>query len=327
MATRATRAADPDGSARAFHFFAGKGGVGKTTCAAAAAVAAAASGARVLVVSTDPAHSIGDALMAGGSRRAVWRVGPRLHAAELDADTALTRWIAERRQALRGIVGRGTYLDDDDIDAVLRLAFPGVDELIGLIELERLARGGPWDHVVVDTAPTGHTLRLLAMPATLSRIATVLDDMQAKHRFLAESLGGRYRPDATDALVDEIAAAGRDLATLLRDPARVRISWVLLPETLSVAEARDGVGALEDSGLAVAELIVNRVTPPPPEPCALCDGRRVAEAAVLEEVRASFPHPIRAVPALEREPRGVAALRALAGRMAEVDAMETAPLR
>src|SRR5262249_30314549 len=147
---------------------------------------------------------------------------------------------------------------DDDIDALLRLAFPGVDELIGLIELDRLAASGPFEHVVVDTAPTGHTLRLLAMPATLSRIAGVLDDMQAKHRFLSESLGGRYRPDTADALVDEIASAGRHLAALLRDPARLRTTWVLLPEALSLAEARDGVETLEASGIAVDDLLVNR---------------------------------------------------------------------
>ena len=238
----------------------------------------------MLIVSTDPAHSLRDALSGDRSRTPakparvpLGRGCGTLHAVELDADAALTRWIGERRDALRRIVGRGTYLDDDDIDAMLRLAFPGVDELIGLIELSRLARSGPWEHVVVDTAPTGHTLRLLAMPATLSRIAVVLDDMQAKHRFLAESLGGRHRADAADALVDEVDAAGRDLAELLRDPARVRVSWVLLPEALSLAEARDGIRALETSGIGVSEVIVNRVTPPPPGPCALCDGRRVAE--------------------------------------------------
>jgi len=254
-----------------------------------------------------------------------------LHAVELDADAALARWIRERRSSLRRIVGRGTYLDDDDIDALLRLAFPGVDELIGLIELQRLAATGPWDHVVVDTAPTGHTLRLLAMPATLSRIAVVLDDMQAKHRFLSQSLGGRYRPDAADALVEEIAAAGRDLDALLRDRVRMRVSWVLLPEALSLAEARDGVGALEASGIGVDDVIVNRVTPPPPGPCALCDGRRTVETDVLRAARTELggrargmpPRPLRVAPALEREPRGVVALRALAARIAALDVFET----
>src|SRR5947208_2094379 len=156
------------------------------------------------------------------------------------------------------------------------------------------------------------------MPATLSRIAVVLDDMQAKHRFLSESLGGRYRPDAADALVEEIAGAGRDLATLLRDRARVRVTWVLLPEALSLAEARDGVAALDASGIGVDDVLVNRVTPPPPAPCALCDGRRVAEAGMLHAARRDLgPRPVRIVPALEREPRGIAALRALASKMSE----------
>jgi arsenite/tail-anchored protein-transporting ATPase len=293
--------------------------VGKTTCAAATAVAAAAAGDRILLVSTDPAHSLADVFGLGTSRRSL--ANPRriplgrsrgsLHAVELDADTALSRWIGDRRAALRRIVGRGTYLDDDDIDAILRLAFPGVDELIGLLELRRLAGHGPWTRVVVDTAPTGHTLRLLAMPATLSRIATVLDDMQAKHRFLSQSLGGRHRPDTADALVDEIADAGRDLAALLRDRARVRVSWVLLPEALSLAEARDGVTALDASGIPVDELVVNRLTPPPPAPCALCDGRRAAETEVLSAARRALDRPVRGAPALEREPRGVGALRTL----------------
>jgi arsenite-transporting ATPase len=302
--------------------------VGKTTCAAATAVAAAAAGDRTLLVSTDPAHSLADVFGVGGTRGALatprriplGRSRGSLHAVELDADAALSRWIGDRRAALRRIVGRGTYLDDDDIDAILRLAFPGVDELIGLLELRRLAARGPWTRVVVDTAPTGHTLRLLAMPATLSRIAVVLDDMQAKHRFLSRSLGGRHRPDTADALVDEIADAGRDLAALLRDRARVRVSWVLLPEALSLAEARDGVAALDASGIPVDEIVVNRLTPPPPAPCALCDGRRAAEAEVLSAVGSALSRPVRGALALEREPRGVGALRTLGRAIVDVRA-------
>ena len=301
----------------------------------------------MLIVSTDPAHSLRDVFGSGGrrdgppkppphsSRRLPSRipsrpsrVAARLHAVELDADAALARWIGERRSALRRIVGRGTYLDDADIDAILRLAFPGVDELIGLLELRRLAAGGPWNHVIVDTAPTGHTLRLLAMPATLSRIAVVLDDMQAKHRFLAESLGGRHRPDGADALVNEIADAGRDLAALLRDRGRVRVSWVMLPETLSLAETRDGVGALERSGITVDELVVNRITPPPPSRCVLCDGRRTAEAEVVRAAREAWDdRPIRGVPAIEREPRGAGPLRALARQMRDVARFASPPRR
>src|SRR5204863_9429133 len=223
----------------------------KTRCAGAAAVARAARGRRVLIVSTDPAHSLGHLLsvLLGPAARPVPTRRGSLHAAELDADAALARFVSARRGELARILSRGTYLDDDDIERLLRLALPGVDELIGLLELTRLERARPYDDVVVDTAPTGHTLRLLAMPATLSRMAEVLDDMQAKHRVLFNRLGGRYRPDHADALVDEVRAAGRDLAAMLRDPGRVYVSWVLLPEALSLAETRDGIEALERAGI------------------------------------------------------------------------------
>src|SRR5215475_13307080 len=131
-------------------FYGGKGGVGKTTCAAAAALALAREKKRTLLVSTDPAHSLADAL---GTKLAATPRAVRgtLHAAEMNADRALSRWMQARERVFREIASRGTYLDDEDIDALFRLSLPGVDELIGLVELRRLSRG--FDEVVVDTAP------------------------------------------------------------------------------------------------------------------------------------------------------------------------------
>jgi arsenite-transporting ATPase len=317
-----------------FRFFGGKGGVGKTTCAAAAALAAADAGHRVLLVSTDPAHSLSDALgrrigarpVALPARRpaARGRAGS-LVAVELDADRALTRWIAARRPRLHRIVAHGTYLDAQDIDRFLRLSLPGVDELIGLVELSRLAGARPYDEVVVDTAPTGHTLRLLAMPATLGQVATVLDDMQAKHRFLAESLGGRYRADASDALIEEIARTGATLQTQLRDPAISSFTWVLLPEPLAIAEARDALRALDGAGIAVGAIVVNRLTPAPPGRCDLCEGRRATEAAALAGADDLLRgRTVRALPALPREPRGPGALRHVARSLHRAPALPRA---
>ena len=298
-----------------YRFFGGKGGVGKTTCAAAAAVSAAERGCDVLLVSTDPAHSLGDAL--------ALRVGPRprrvptargtLQAVELDAERALERWLGTRRRALRTIAERGTYLDHEDIDQLLELSMPGVDELIGLIELRRLARRAGHPDVVVDTAPTGHTLRLLAMPDTVRRVASVLAHMQAKHRFLAESLGGGYRPDVADTLVDELDAEGRTLRELLGDPARCTFAWVLRPEMLALEEARDGVAALDKAGIAVSEIVVNAVTPPPFRGCPGCTARHHEEREILAAIAVTFAgRPVRLVRAYDREPRGMSALRRVA---------------
>jgi len=268
----------------------------------------------VLVVSTDPAHSLGDAFsrpLGPRPRRLPTRRGS-LRATELDADAALARWLDQRRERLATIALRGTYLDREDVDRFLSLSLPGVDELIGLVELGRLARAARYDDVVVDTAPTGHTLRLLQMPATLREIASVLDDMQAKHRFLARSLAGSYRADTADALIAEIEEEAEGTAALLRDPARSAFSWVMLPEALSLEESRDGVSALRAAGIAVGEIVVNRLTPPPPGPCALCPARRRAEAAVVRSARTAFRGiPMRLIAAEETEPAGFAALRRL----------------
>ena len=300
-----------------FTFFAGKGGVGKTTCAAAAAVAAAEEGADVLVLSTDPAHSLGDALdvpLGPRPRRIPGR--GRLTGVEIDAPAGFRRFLSRRRQKLAAIVERGTYLDREDVDRFVALSLPGVDELIALLEMSRLARAGGHDLVVVDTAPTGHTLRLLAMPALLSRVAELLDDLSAKHRFLARSLGGRYRPDATDALVRELDAEARALGELLRDPERTTFVWVTLPETLAVEETKDGVAALARDGIGVAEIVVNRTTPPAPGRCGLCEGRRRAEAQATAALQAALPRlRLHAVAALETEPRGRRWLRQVARAM------------
>jgi len=289
-------------------FFGGKGGVGKTTCAAAAALRHAEADGCVLLVSTDPAHSLGDALNVdlGPEPAQIPTRRGRLLAAELDAESALDRWLGPRRADLETIAERGTWLDRDDVSRFLDLGLPGVDELVGLLELMRLVEAAPGDEVVVDTAPTAHTLRLLAMPGELRRFAAALDDLQARHRAVATAFGGAWQPDRADALIAEIEAQGRDLEALLRDPERTAFFWVLLPEVLSVEETKDGVRLLEEAGIPIPELIVNRVTQRP--------GEREAVAAL----RKALPeYPVRFVPALPREPRGVTALRRVGGLLAQ----------
>lgn len=296
-------------------FFGGKGGVGKTTCAAAAACRAAREGSSVLVVSTDPAHSLGDALdVALGP--APKKVAPGLHAVQLDADRALTRWLLAREDAFKTIAERGTYLDDDDVDRLFALSLPGVDELVGLLELTRLADGGDYDHVVVDTAPTGHTLRLLEMPDTLRRLAQVLDDMHAKHRFLASSLGGRWRPDSADEVIAGVDTDAKALRDLLTDRERCSFTWVTLPEALPIDESEHGIRAIETIGVHVPTLVVNRVWPAPDRSCALCSPRVREESVCLDRIARSFSEKRRlAIPAVIVEPRGPRALADLAGEV------------
>src|SRR5467141_3339782 len=238
----------------------------------------------------------------------------------MDADRALSRWLGARERVLRVIASRGTYLDDEDIDALFRLSLPGVDELVGLIELRRLARG--FEEVVVDTAPTGHTLRLLAMPATLEKLAQVLDDLQAKHRAMASSLLGSVRTDAADELIDELQEEARALGELLRSE-NAEFHWVTLGEELALAETVDGVASLRARGLRVVRLIANRLSPPPDGPCPVCEARRSEQARILEGAL-HLKLPVRTVPEQRREPRGLEDL-ATVGRLLSAEATHVEP--
>ncbi|MQA30185.1 MAG: hypothetical protein GEU82_10145, partial [Luteitalea sp.] len=297
--------------------------MGKTTCAAAHAIAAAHDGHRVLLVSTDPAHSLGDALATRVSSRPVHvPVGARraLFAVELDAAKALARWLREHRQAFGDAVEHGTWLDRPDVNALLELPIPGIDELLGMLEIVRISAAGRYTRVVVDTAPTGHTLRLLAAPATVSTVAHVLALLQREHRLIRERFADRATPEVADRFVALLAAQARATGELLRDARRAVFYWVLLPEALSLAESTDGLAALRAARIAVAQLTVNRVVPPGGR-CPICDRRRKIERGVLRQVARGIGRrrAVAVVPEQPAEPRGVAALARIARTIGPLD--------
>jgi len=282
-------------------------------------------------VSTDPAHSLGDALSVRLSSKPRRVAGVRpgsLDAVELDAPRAFARWLEEHRRPLGEILEHGTWLDREDIESLLDLSIPGVDELVGILEIARLAEGERkarkarkgsmpaaigYDLIVVDTAPTGHTLRLLAAPETVAAVAAVLDALQREHRLIREQLGRVGRPEAADRLISLLAAQARETAERLRDPRQTAFHWVTLPEDLSLAESEDAIAALERTGMTVAEIVVNRVLPPS-GPCPVCDRRRADEQRVLAAIRRRLGRRrhVGVIPEVLREPRGVRALASLA---------------
>ncbi len=265
----------------------------------------------MLLVSTDPAHSLGDALgvKLSGTRR---RVRGSLEAVELDAPRAFARWLNEFRRPLGDILEHGTWLDREDVDALLELSIPGVDELMAILEIDRLAGRSLHDVVVVDTAPTGHMLRLLSAPETVGVVADVLGVLQHEHRLIRERLARVGHPEAADRLIATLADQAREIANRMRDSKRTDFVWVTLPEELSVRESADGIAALEGAGVAVAAIVVNRVLPPG-APCPVCDRQRLDEQQQIARIRRlARGRTVRLVPATIKEPRGLQALASLA---------------
>ncbi|HEX2188148.1 MAG TPA: ArsA family ATPase [Longimicrobiaceae bacterium] len=288
------------GAGPGWTFVGGKGGVGKTTVAAALAVALADSGERVLTLSVDPAHSLGDALgTLLGPEPAPVPGAPGLEAFETDAERERARFVAEHRETLLALAERGTYLDRADVDGFLDLALPGMDELAAVLRLLELADADPALRVVVDTAPTGHTLRLLDLTRTAGDWIAALEAMEARHRAVALALVGAYLPDPAARDLAALRAGVERLAACLADPARTRFVLVATPEPVVLAETRRYLAALRDRHVAVGALVVNRAP----------DGDAVSAADLG---LAGEGVPVVRVPLLDPEPRGVEGARRVA---------------
>lgn len=237
----------------------GKGGVGKTTCAAALALRSADRGSRTLLLSTDPAGSLGDALQAplGGVPEPV-PGRPALYAAQLDPAAARDAFLTKWRDVLVAILDRGTYLDRDDVVGLVDASLPGLDETMAVLTLIDLDRDG-WERIVLDTAPTGHALRLLELPAAFSALIALLDAMQEKHRFMVSALTHRYRVDEADRFLASMRQRVEAFRRSLADPSRFAVVLVARAEMLVVEETARYIAALHRLGLSPRAVVVNAV--------------------------------------------------------------------
>ncbi|NUT95282.1 MAG: ArsA family ATPase [Saccharothrix sp.] len=242
--------------------FTGKGGVGKTTLAAATAAALAAGGRKALVVSTDPAHSLGDAfgVPLGG---AVSEVDAGLHAAQIDPRALVDDAWRELRGHLRTVLaGAGV----DELDAEELTVLPGVEELLALAEVRRLAGTGPWDVVVVDCGPTAETLRLLSLPEALgSYVERLFPTHRRVVRGLLAGLAGSTSVERWDATADALGRLAESLEQLrvLLTSSSTSVRLVLTPERVVAAETRRTVTALALQGIRVDGVVANRLVPHP----------------------------------------------------------------
>ena len=305
-------------------FFGGKGGTGKTTAATATALAAlgaAGAGESLLLFSTDPAHSLSDSLgVEIGDRTAeVARHGrgdsaPRLFAREMDAAAALEAFKERHRAVLAEIADRGTILDEADINDLLDLSLPGMDEVMALFELSEVERAGDFARVVVDTAPSGHTSRMLRLPEVFARWVGALDVMSEKHRYMVAHFArrGRVREDEVDLFLRDLAARVAAVRAMLFDPARASFVLVATPEAMAFEETARYLKSLRAEGAPVTDLVVNRVEREHGA-CPFCRARARMQTPWLDALTKEFKN-LRQhrVPLFPSEVRGVKALREFA---------------
>jgi len=303
--------------------FTGKGGVGKTSIAAATAVAAARRGQRVLVTSTDAAHSLADAFASPlGDRPTPVMLGDGhlLDAQQLDAQHRLERHWGQVRDYLTALLHWGGV---DRVAAEELVLLPGLDELFALIDLRSQVAAGRYDLIVVDCAPTAETLKLLTLPDALRFYSDrVLGPSRAVVRAIAplarpRGTGGDGLPLPDEEVVDAATALHSQLAdvhALLTDTARSSVRLVVNPERIVLAEAQRTATSLSLFGYGIDAVVVNRILPPDVvDPYLVRWQQRHHEH--LSAARAAFaPTPVLEVPLLEDEVIGPRALSDLGAR-------------
>ncbi len=282
--------------------YSGKGGVGKTSLSAATAIRAARMGKRTLVMSTDSAHSLADAL----DRRVgpdPTEILPKLDAVEVDVNKELgSHWGVIQEYLTRFMTFRGVA----DTVAEEMAILPGMEELFSLLKVKTFAESGRYDVIVIDCAPTGDTVRMLGVPEILnfyfSRIFPIQRTVLRTVRPVAERMTDMPIPSdkvfgAVKALYEQMEGMG----PLLQDPKRSSIRIVLNPEKMVIAESQRLYTYLSLFGFPVDAVVANRVLPEEAR-SAYFDRWFKIQAGHLETAREAFePLPFFKAPLFDRE--------------------------
>jgi arsenite/tail-anchored protein-transporting ATPase len=284
--------------------YTGKGGVGKTSVAAATARRCAAAGLNTVVLSTDPAHSLADALQVPLGTEPT-QIGPCLWGQQVSAQAELERnWNGVQDWLGTMLVERGV----DRISAEELTVPPGLDELFSLLALKRHHEAGEHDVVVVDCAPTGETLRLLSFPDVarwwLERVFPQQSRILDAARPFARAVLDMKLPG--DAVLDEVHGLVANLIAMneiLRDTRCVSLRLVMNPDRMVIDEARRTFTYLNLYGFLTDAVVVNRVFPAEVGP--YFDAWRARQQEHLTAVRDAFsPVPVLCAPYFPEEVLG-----------------------
>ena len=237
--------------------FGGKGGVGKTTTSTSTAVGLADSGLKVLLVSSDPAHSTSDSLGV--------HLGPEptkvegvegLWGLELDPEARISDHIPKLTESLGPMLGG----EDPELNAS-EMVLPGLDEAMAFDELLKHLENPDWDVIVFDTAPTGHTLRFLALPEIIEKWADKIIRMHRLTGGIRALMFGAKEGDKMRAELEKFRRRVLHVRRILCNPDVTRFTLVTIPEKMGVNETVRAYESLKEFNLPVTGCVINRMTP------------------------------------------------------------------
>ena len=305
--------------------FGGKGGVGKTTTSASTAVWLADSGLKVLLVSSDPAHSTSDSLGVELSSEPTPVEGvPGLFGLELNPEAKLSTFMPKLGESLSGMStspfaafgGLGGMFDQSAKDEMAsikeevdssELVLPGLDEAIAFDELLKHVENPSWDVIVFDTAPTGHTLRFLSLPELIEAWSGRLLRMMRVSGGIRSMLFGRKQSEAMKEELERFRRRVLHVRRVLSDSSTTSFTLVTIPERMGVNETLRANASLQEYGLPVTGCLVNRVTPELDHP--FLKRRRGEEMGHIDELDSTLEMPVTTMELFDTEVQGLERLR------------------
>jgi arsenite-transporting ATPase len=292
-------------------FFGGKGGVGKTSCAVATAMKLSER-YKTLLISTDPAHSVSDSLeQTIGSKLQNVKGFDSLSAIEIGADEAFEEFKKQHQAELEKLFDTSTGLDNDDINQLLSLSIPGIDEMMSFKTVMDLIEGHDFEKYVVDTAPTGHFLRLLSSPKILDQWIKVAVQLRWKYRYMVTRFSGSYEADDTDDMLLKLKKTTKHIDELFRDSRHCEFIPVCIPEAMAVFETNRLLADLKKSGILVRQFIINDVMEL--GTCSFCLRKKESQQKYLTQIGETYGRhlEITKVPSFPEEIKGFGQLNAL----------------
>lgn len=270
-------------------FVGGKGGVGKTCTSAAISLHLSektVQGEKILLFSTDPAHSISDSfnIKIGDTPT---QITDTLDAIEINVDQLMNEFKGQHKDAIQELLTKTASLDQQEADHALELAIPGIDEFMSLVKLSSFLEQNIYKTIVVDTAPTGHTLRLLSMPNAVNSWLMFFSGLHKKYKGIMRLLTGINAGDVEN-FMTTLTEGICKTHMLITDMEKTEFVIVTIPDMMAIEETKRLFISLYSAGVKVNNLIINHIQTS--TDCVFCQSRRNYQEKYIYTINTTYPN-------------------------------------